>query len=217
MHARYYDPNVGRFLSVDPVLNQKRALHKPQTWNRYSYVENTPLMLVDPTGKAVQATFDLSSGVLVVRDVDTGKVLRLMNVFSGAGSHKNKAASGHVKNEGPVPVGKYLIGRGYPHEGSSGDNHWYRLYGQDGTGKYRYDNPGTKVVGPRGETVYRDGMNLHCGLVSIGCVTVPSQVPHGHPEYPRSDDYDRLKKMLDDTKPLMYKGSPFSGWLAVQE
>lgn len=35
MHARYYNPNLGRFLSVDPVLDQKRALSNPQSWNRY--------------------------------------------------------------------------------------------------------------------------------------------------------------------------------------
>lgn len=47
MHARYYDPTVGRFMSVDPILGEPS---RPQTWNRYSYVNNSPINLVDPTG-----------------------------------------------------------------------------------------------------------------------------------------------------------------------
>jgi hypothetical protein len=43
----------GRFLSVDPVLNLKRALREPQNWNRYAYVMNNPLKYTDPTGKDV--------------------------------------------------------------------------------------------------------------------------------------------------------------------
>lgn len=55
-HAREYDHwySLGtRFLSVDPVLDSKRALKYPQAWNRYSYVLNNPLTLTDPTGKWV--------------------------------------------------------------------------------------------------------------------------------------------------------------------
>jgi RHS repeat-associated protein len=51
MHARFYNPNAGRFLSVDPSLDQERATHLPQGWNRYSYVENNPVAHTDPTGK----------------------------------------------------------------------------------------------------------------------------------------------------------------------
>jgi RHS repeat-associated protein len=49
MHARYYDLKMGRFLSPDPVLDSV-FLQAPRTWNRYSYVANNPLNLVDPTG-----------------------------------------------------------------------------------------------------------------------------------------------------------------------
>jgi RHS repeat-associated protein len=49
MHARYYGPTMGRFLSPDPV-NDPRALKRPQSWNRYAYVINNPLRYTDPTG-----------------------------------------------------------------------------------------------------------------------------------------------------------------------
>jgi RHS repeat-associated protein len=58
MHARYYSPAMGRFLSVDPVLNIERALKKPQGWNRYAYVENNPINARDPDGKAIDILFD---------------------------------------------------------------------------------------------------------------------------------------------------------------
>ena len=54
MHARYYDPAVGRFLSPDPVLDVKTALRFPQALNRYSYVRNSPLNFTDPTGKVAE-------------------------------------------------------------------------------------------------------------------------------------------------------------------
>lgn len=47
MHARFYSPLLGRFLSADPILGRLRA---PQSWNRYSYVQNNPVLLTDPTG-----------------------------------------------------------------------------------------------------------------------------------------------------------------------
>jgi RHS repeat-associated protein len=51
MHARFYAPYMGRFLSVDPVLDVKRALHEPQSFNRYSYVVNNPIRRIDPDGR----------------------------------------------------------------------------------------------------------------------------------------------------------------------
>ena len=47
--ARYYSSAMARFLSPDPFLNSGRP-DDPQTWNRYSYALNNPLMIVDPTG-----------------------------------------------------------------------------------------------------------------------------------------------------------------------
>ena len=49
--ARYYASTQGRFTSADPLLASARAW-APQSWNRYSYVLNNPLKLIDPTGLA---------------------------------------------------------------------------------------------------------------------------------------------------------------------
>ena len=47
--ARDYAPGQGRFTSVDPLIASAR-LGDPQSWNRYTYVINNPLRLVDPSG-----------------------------------------------------------------------------------------------------------------------------------------------------------------------
>jgi hypothetical protein len=47
MHARYYSPFLARFVSVDPVQG---TVGGSQGWNRYSYVLNNPVKLVDPDG-----------------------------------------------------------------------------------------------------------------------------------------------------------------------
>jgi len=52
MQARYYDPNIGRFLSIDPM--QFDGANNPAYFNRYSYTFNDPVNLIDPTGMVVE-------------------------------------------------------------------------------------------------------------------------------------------------------------------
>jgi RHS repeat-associated protein len=47
--ARYYASAHGRFNSPDPLLASGKAA-TPQTWNRYAYVLNNPLGMVDQNG-----------------------------------------------------------------------------------------------------------------------------------------------------------------------
>lgn len=44
--AREYDPNLGRFISVDPVFD----MTDPQQMNGYTYAKNTPVTSSDPSG-----------------------------------------------------------------------------------------------------------------------------------------------------------------------
>jgi RHS repeat-associated protein len=49
MQQRYYDPDVGTFLSVDPIT----ALHDPiRMFSRYSYASGNPYRFKDPDGRA---------------------------------------------------------------------------------------------------------------------------------------------------------------------
>jgi len=52
MQARYYDPVIGRFLSVDPVTFMDNG--HPANFNRYAYGLNDPVNLTDPTGTCVE-------------------------------------------------------------------------------------------------------------------------------------------------------------------
>lgn len=47
MGGRMYDAQLGRFLSADPIVQAPTNL---QSHNRYSYVWNNPLAMVDPSG-----------------------------------------------------------------------------------------------------------------------------------------------------------------------
>jgi RHS repeat-associated protein len=51
MHARYYAPLWGRFLSVDPAMDLEKIVHEPQLWNRYAYVGNNPVRDMNPDGR----------------------------------------------------------------------------------------------------------------------------------------------------------------------
>lgn len=46
-NARYYDPELGRFISPDTIV---QGPANPQTFNRYTYVNNNPVNNVDPSG-----------------------------------------------------------------------------------------------------------------------------------------------------------------------
>jgi RHS repeat-associated protein len=48
--ARWYEPELGRFMSADPVLFQEDNIF---SFNRYAYANNNPLRYADPDGREV--------------------------------------------------------------------------------------------------------------------------------------------------------------------
>ncbi|WP_053739373.1 polymorphic toxin-type HINT domain-containing protein [Nocardia sp. NRRL S-836] len=52
--ARQYDPAVGRFVSVDPIMDGS----DPQQWNGYAYSNNSPITLSDPSGMLAMGCMD---------------------------------------------------------------------------------------------------------------------------------------------------------------
>lgn len=65
MQARFYDPVVGRFLSVDPV---EFSPDRPDMFNRYAYVGNDPVNKTDPDGQSCDGCF--SVGLAIQNGVD---------------------------------------------------------------------------------------------------------------------------------------------------
>ena len=51
---RYYDPEVGRFLTQDPV---EFYLSNPMSFNRYTYANNNPYRFIDPDGRSAVTAF----------------------------------------------------------------------------------------------------------------------------------------------------------------
>jgi len=48
--TRYYNPNLGRWTQQDPVAGN---LSDPDSLNRYLYVTDDPVNLLDPSGSSV--------------------------------------------------------------------------------------------------------------------------------------------------------------------
>ncbi|MDR1153694.1 MAG: hypothetical protein LBL04_03205 [Bacteroidales bacterium] len=59
MNGRMYDPVVGRFLSPDPYVQDPEF---SQSFNRYSYCWNNPLIYTDPTGEV----FGIDDAIFIV-------------------------------------------------------------------------------------------------------------------------------------------------------
>lgn len=66
--ARYYDPEIGRFISQDPlqwrVGELVKFLEMPQVLNYYSYSINNPIIFYDPTGRLPDPTDVVVGGCL---------------------------------------------------------------------------------------------------------------------------------------------------------
>jgi RHS repeat-associated protein len=80
--ARYYNATHGRFTSIDP-LTASASIRNPQTFNRYSYVLNSPYKFVDPLGLISSSTGACGRGCANTKD-DPGGGLGL-GLFSENG------------------------------------------------------------------------------------------------------------------------------------
>jgi RHS repeat-associated protein len=69
MRARYYDTEVGRFISEDPVGFDGGDV------NLYAYVGNNPVLLIDPLGLAVGDWWDLPANFGRAREIAREELL----------------------------------------------------------------------------------------------------------------------------------------------
>ncbi|PWK89662.1 RHS repeat-associated core domain-containing protein [Fulvimonas soli] len=106
MQARYYDPGSARFLSVDP---DDPGLGNVFNYNRHEYVNNNPVMGVDPTGRVIQIVGDTNFKQRMQADIRT--------IRQGPGGHvlieKLQATPNIIYVEPQVP------GQGQQHPGRS--------------------------------------------------------------------------------------------------
>ncbi|MCP4422305.1 MAG: RHS repeat-associated core domain-containing protein, partial [Chloroflexi bacterium] len=65
MNARFYVPGIGRFASADTIVPNPA---NPQSFNRYSYVLNSPLNFTDPSGHCINGGNNGASGGTSIDD-----------------------------------------------------------------------------------------------------------------------------------------------------
>jgi RHS repeat-associated protein len=83
MQARYYDPVLGRFYSNDPIGFLKDDV---STFNRYSYVGNDPINMVDPTGEARKIAWVINLGASATRKLARITQQQAVNIRQSGGN-----------------------------------------------------------------------------------------------------------------------------------
>jgi RHS repeat-associated protein len=73
MQARFYLPMYGRFASPDPARDQH--FEATQSWNIYSYVQNNPIMAIDPNGEELVAIQLVNAKSVSVNSSTRGHVI----------------------------------------------------------------------------------------------------------------------------------------------
>jgi RHS repeat-associated protein len=211
--ARFYDPQIGRFTSEDPIGFAGGDV------NLYGYVWNNPLSFIDPFGLDVSAYYDRQKKKLVVYNNDTPpKYGYVQNpnptdinqpigyfetqynrhvfeegIFSGAGNCKDQTSCELVSGSGPIPAGEYSIGDDFKGRG------WYWLRRKQPDGTYNdfaeIDDTGIK----------RGNFRLHVGSISYGCLTF---------SYAQRDAFKRLNDILLGTSktPVTYWDKPMKAY-----
>lgn len=182
--ARMYNPEIGRFISVDGLASDMPA------WSPYNAFLNNPLRYIDPDGNApldVIILFNKSNGRLSVMDKDHyqkglptrvvsaneyvhggirdsegrlthNQILQMDNFFSGG-----KSTDGIVERDPNRPMQKAI------------PNGKYDLLDNDAdtkhTGWFRLDSKDNRRYNDKDDATGRDGFRLHMGTESWGCVT----------------------------------------------
>ncbi len=108
-NAREYSPVLGRFLSADTIVPNPG---NPNSFNRYSYVENSPLEYIDPTGHdALGADWELEFKQVNGRDpTDEDRQIRLFSLI----------------RKGPISGNDIWNADDWAEFGRKGRNYWFQ-------------------------------------------------------------------------------------------
>ncbi len=102
--ARYYNSKHGRYTSVDP-LTASANVKNPQTFNRYSYVLNSPYKFTDPLGLISSSTGACgtgcrNSGGFVDGSAFRGNDTTLNKIFDDMQAQRQATATAADRNAG---------------------------------------------------------------------------------------------------------------------
>jgi RHS repeat-associated protein len=107
LNARFYDSSRGQFLSQDPIFQQlgspdaqnmaKRPLQQilsdPQALNSYSYAEDNPISIKDPSGLMSQQTQSTLNAIVPLLGQLVNLLSQIVVQLGGGGSHNPISAS----------------------------------------------------------------------------------------------------------------------------
>jgi RHS repeat-associated protein len=86
---REYSPVQGRWISPDPLGIGAVKITNPQTWNRYAYVHNNPLGMIDPNGESSEPAGLTSGQVGVCVDLFiAAPTIGDFGIFNGVGDDR---------------------------------------------------------------------------------------------------------------------------------
>ena len=161
---RAYDPNLGRWLSRDPLDNAEVN----EGYNLFCYVQNDPINRIDPLG--LDWWYSQSTGILSwgppayagggppqeITDCENS-----CSGYSGAkGKSLNNPAMQDVRNVGPIPQGFYYID---PQKSNEKFTAFMRL------------TPGQEIYGRSGFLIHGDNKRRNQSA-SEGCIILPRDV-----------------------------------------
>jgi len=208
MQQRYYDPGIGRFLSVDPVAaNGSTGVN----FNRYWYANNNPYKFTDPDGRQVAIPWGQIGEVAAKRATQAGIASQMDSPVPGPGDVVGAVilvgAVGEIgykiyqANSSPdAPAG--LVGEQDGKSGQQGDRHNSGPLSSDngGTGDAATDfgeltggQSGPAPEGsnyPAGTQVGDNGIALRPGTDKAGPrIDIPAQgeKPHETLHYPKKE------------------------------
>ncbi|MBM4460972.1 MAG: RHS repeat protein, partial [Chloroflexi bacterium] len=108
LRARYYDPAMGRFITIDPTWDGRTARNQ-----RYTYGLNNPVIYTDPSGEAVVVGKLSAAGyyglgakgsVALYLDPETGQGCVMVTVGGGGGIGAGGGGEVMVSPTGNVPT-----------------------------------------------------------------------------------------------------------------
>jgi len=188
-NARHYDPEIHRFVTADSIVPRE---NDTQSWSRYSYCSNSPVIYKDPTGHyeikvEVSKNRDHAGTLTLYNDYGI-KVASYTALARGSNAPENNYNhTNRLKQNADTPTGKYVVTDKIkiPDKNSS-DYHTYgpnrlRLSGVEGEAKKAYDNGrsginihgGDQRTAPRpGTDKNESGRNLN---YTYGCVRVSNE------------------------------------------